>query len=248
MISKKPLVVYWAPDIPPVTSGDQFDWSLSYVPPYSLYKEVVDNVNKDNPGTSMLACPAFKGMSSNMFILSSTGGIDYTYDKKEQVFKNNLGENFIGLRPNRLANMNDRAHLAISFGWFFFCEEPLEFELTSPYFSDAPHLSQGSIVPGSFDISKWFRPINAEFVLKSGVTRFAIAPYEPMAYLKLKTDRKIVFKRFIADTELCGIASTCTRSSLLFGSNLPLIDRYSQFLNTGTNKKVLYHIKKNLVD
>ena len=47
--------------------------------------------------------------------------------------------------------------------YIFFSEEDIEMTMTSPFFSDAPHLQYGSIVPGSFNISKWFRNVNLEF-------------------------------------------------------------------------------------
>jgi len=68
--------------------------------------------------------------------------------------------------------------------------------LTSPYFSNSPHLRYGSIVPGKFNISKWFRPINLEFNLWPGVNEFKVKKTKILLMFILYTKNEIELVRF----------------------------------------------------
>jgi hypothetical protein len=234
------LIVYWAPDF---LHDQPMDWNYVYNDPKNVILSLKEKVQ--DPG--VLLCPSVKDVLKNTFYLSSTLGVDCKYDSTSNTF---VKRNEFSLGIDQLRDPSFRSSLNVTIGlsWIFFCEEPILMEVTPPYFSQATHLQYGSIVPGSFDIGSWFRPINAEFILNFDVKDLKVIENEPIAYVKFKTDKKIKFKRFYMNEDLKKIERSCANSRDIFGKLMPLSSRYNLFRSTKTNKKVLHHINKNLLE
>ena len=102
-------------------------------------------------------------------------------------------------------------------------------------------------MPGKLNISKWFRYINLEYILHTGVKEFKVNKGESLAYVVFNTNKKVNLKRFEMNDKLhsYGLA---TGTSTKWEPRVPLATRYKRFMETRTNKLVLNEIKKNLVD
>ena len=105
----------------------------------------------------------------------------------------------------------------------------------------------GNVVPGKLNISKWFRPVNVEVQLHEGLKEIEFVEGEHLAYINFLTNRRVKLKRFELDRDLYRISLGCS-TSVNWETRVPLLKKYSRFVNSGTNKIVLQHIKKNLVD
>ena len=119
--------------------------------------------------------------------------------------------------------------------------------MTSPYFSEVDYIKYAKLVPGKFNISKWFRPINLEMLLCSNKNYFKIREHEHMVYFSFLTDDKVELKRFELNETLRKISETCSTVSDWW-KNVPIIKRYDRFLKTKTNRLVMKEIKKQLVE
>ena len=129
--------------------------------------------------------------------------------------------------------------------YIFFSEDDLEIMMTAPHFSQTKHTSYARLVPGKFNISKWFRPVNLEMLLYGNY--FKMPEHEHMAYFQFLTDDKVELKRFELNETLRKISETCSTVSDWW-KNVPLINRYDRFLKTKTNRLVMKEIRKQLVD
>ena len=119
--------------------------------------------------------------------------------------------------------------------------------LTSPYFSNSPHLKYGSLIPGTFNISNWFRNINIEFNLWENIKEFKFKKNEDMAYVHFDSEHEIELKRFDFTERLLRIIRTCSTAGT-WEKFIPLIDRYRRFKEAKFKKIILKEIKQNLVD
>ncbi len=241
---KNELVVYWAPNF---TENQPVDWNILYNNPVNLLSNVKENVNKKLKNAEMFLCPAVKNMLKNTYFFSSTVGADYLYNEKNNFFEPKTNPT-LGIDEVRQSSLNNKLHITLSLNWILFSEEPLIVEITPPYFSDADHLMYGSIVPGTFDIGQWFRSINAEFILKKNNKKFTLDKNEPIMYVRFLTDKKITIKRFYMNESLQRLEKSCIESRNILGRNIPLLERYSIFRNTNSNKKIISIIKNNIVD
>jgi len=256
-INEGEVVVYWAPNFIKSTSPHEADWNILYAnlsevnDPADVYSSFRHKANKEleNKHTnSILMCPAHKSMFTNVYSLSSLCGSNYELAIKDGVvdFTSRI-DNYIGIVQVRDPSFTDQYHLTIALSWYFFSEEPLEMEVTPPYSSGAPHMKYGTVVPGSFDIGRWFRPTVAEFILHKGVKEFIVEPEELIMYVKFLTKKKVILKRFSSDNSIDQIASSCAKSAEIFGKYKSMEEKYDYFTKSSTDKKVLSLIKKNLI-
>ena len=128
-----------------------------------------------------------------------------------------------------------------------FAEESLQLAINSPYFQKAEHLKYGAIVPGTFDIGNWYRPIIPEFNLWADNNYFHIQSGEPLMYWHFNTDKEIILKRYERTQKLSDIADSLVGFKLVKSSS-NLFSRYRNFNETSLRSIILKEIKNNLVE
>jgi len=229
--------VYWAPWFP---KDDVHHWNILFDDPKKLLTKVIKDVSefKNERLDAMIRCPAFSTLGKNTYYIENPIASEFKIvDGKIEP----VGENHY---VTFLTNMNI---LMYGLSYIFFCEDDLELLLTGPYFSQTNYTKYGMLVPGKFNIGRWFRAINLEMLLVNNRDCFKMEEGEPMAYFNFLTDEKVVLKRFEGNDTLRKLSMTCGRSSEWW-SNVPLAKRYERFLASKTNRLVLSEIKKQLVE
>lgn len=142
----------------------------------------------------------------------------------------------------------DKTHrLDLDFSWLFFSEESVIIQQTPPYFHNTTTQNYGAIAPGSFDISKWYRPINLTYLLWENVNELKIEKDEPLAYLQFLTNKKIVLKRFENTPEIASIMLGATKLKNYFPRE-PLEKLYNRFTGSKRHKRLATLIKENIVE
>ena len=106
--------------------------------------------------------------------------------------------------------------------------------------------NQGFVTAGSFDISKWFRPVFLTYQMFPNQSGLVFKQGEPACYVKFNTSSKVVLKQFSINQSLLDISAGCT-SLKDIAPNLPLANLYHKFTASNTNKKVLKEIQKTLL-
>ena len=248
----KDLVVYWSPSYS--KTADEFDWNMMYTDPVSLlshFQEIKDSNTETID--SYLYCPAFKDTFKNTFQFSNSS-IESTYAWNPEALDGfgaflPVSSSYIDLQMPRKPSVQDTRIAQVALAWNFFCEEPLTMEITPPFFSNSSHARAASIIPGRFDIGRWFRPVNADFqVWGENTNEFSIKKDEPMFYARFATDRRVVLKRFEITPEIYKMVTSVLRTRNLFGKFRTLEARYSDFLKSRTHKVVLKLIKESVLE
>lgn len=241
-MKQEEVVVYWAP----VFNGtNAVNWNMLYSEPENVFTSLKEERNKNAQSDSFFYCPSFKNLLSNTFVVKNVLGSEYDVDGG--VLEPH-GDTYLHAQINRESSIEASPLLRISMSWIFFAEESLDIEITPPYFHPSAHSSAGAIVPGTFDIGQWFRPINAEFSLWKGATEFKLPEGDPIFYAKFNTEKKVVLKRFQMSDTLYQISNACVQSPATFGRFLGLSAKYNLFSKTKTNNLVLKNIKDNLIN
>jgi len=71
---------------------------------------------------------------------------------------------------------------------------------------------------------------------------------EPLIYAEFKTDRPIIFHRFVDNEKLMKYRNAVVGSKMLLGNFKPLASKYQKFKDVGFKEKILTEIKKNLIE
>lgn len=161
-------------------------------------------------------------------------------------------QKLIGNDPNRWAkripSMEGAHTLDSVFGWVFFSEESVKVQQFPPYMHNTKVTKTAYITAGSFDISKWFRPVNLTFQLWPGETSINLIEGEPVVYINFVTDKKVVFKQFHLTEEIKALSSEGLKFRDLKGPLVPLKTLYAAFVNSKRPQRVLKLIKENLLE
>lgn len=243
-MSKDEVIVYWAPAY---IVGSDVDMNMLYTDPIPVIESLKQTKLQDvERGSSFFYCPAFKALFKNTFCVSNVLASSYTYDEARDSLIPN-GDSWLEAKLQRNSIVQGTKQVSISMNWVFFSEESLEMELTPPYFSDSKSMRSGSIAPGVFNIAKWFRAISIEYTLWPGRNTIDMPKDDPLFYVKFRTDKKVVMKRFTMSKELEKIYRSTMEAPRFLGRFRPIESRYAHFFKTKTHLLVLKYIKENLL-
>jgi hypothetical protein len=242
------VIVYWAPWWAP-EAGINLD--IVYHDPVNIYKDFISRGDPERPYPNYINCPAVSERFKRTFMVKNIAETALRCDLDENkeltisYLNSKTTNNAAGVRhkPTLKDNFLFEYHMAYA----LFAEESLTLATSSPYFHKAPHLQYGAIVPGSFDIGRWYRPIISEFNLWSGNDYFHIQPDEPLMYWEFLTNKKVILKRYERTQKLYDITSSVINFKLVKrGSNL--LSRYKRFDESSLRAIILKEIKANLVE
>lgn len=235
---EKTLTVYWSNFSLP----DRLQRTNLIVEPpirlmQSFHKEVSQDPNKENASYKM--CFGAKNLHKNTFVIKSP------FDVNAKIIDSVIYEpfNLLNLRSSTYENAYS---LEYDFQWIFFAEESVEIVQTPPYMHKTEASKYGIPASGSFDISKWFRQINATYNLYSNVNEFKIIKNEPIFYIDFRTDKKVILKQFDITLDLYQLAIDSANLKKFFPlESLDVL--YNRFTRSNRNKKVIKEIKKTLL-
>lgn len=239
--------VYWAPWHHPSVYPDRF---ISYKDdPTWLIEKFTKNVNKGNRLDNFYKCPAFVDQVKNTLVLYNTSDIDVSITRENNI-KNNLGDNLknhsVNLFNIKAPSELDAHTVSYSCNWIFFADKPVTITTTPTYMHDSGLSKYGYYVPGTFDISKWFRPLEFAFQLWPGVFDFKSNESDPLLYVKFNTEEKINLQKFYMTQEIYDISNSCI-SFKKFSKVKALNRLYELFKSSGQQQRLLSKIRENLI-
>ena len=251
-MKKDPLVIYWSPDSS-ATTELLGEFNLLYPEPENVYSSLVrrmpDSKNERSLQTYM-SCPAASARLKNMWVFKAPFDMEYGFDFTDidnpQVWV--ISDGYFNATVNRKSVIKDAAIITFQIKHLFFAEESVSPLFGPPVMFRPQYMNYGTSVPGTFDISKWFRPHVFEVQMWEKAGTFKIKEGEPLFTMEIVTDRPIVLKKFQMTEALVNYASSCVDSYKFFGQWLGLPKKYKIFTDTKMDKLVLKEIKNNLVD
>lgn len=236
------VIVYWAYFAIPERNTFA---SLMSNPPVPVLKTLPKLGYKDAPGRNYISCKALSNLYKNTFLVTSPIDANiYINHQDDMCFA--VGENSIFFNPKTKA-FEDMSRVDLDFSYIFFAEESLEMVQTPTFLHKTNFSENAYVASGSFDISKWFRPIEPAFIFWKDRSELVLKKDDPLFYVDFRTNKKVILKRFNITAEILEIV----RGSLAYRDANPmssLQDLYKRFTDSKRNKKVAQIIKENLID
>jgi hypothetical protein len=230
--------IYWA--------CNDTEWVRAKTPE-SIYK----NFSKDvkNHEKDLFLCPAIKDYMKNIFSLQSLYSYDFRVsdsEKEKQVITDTYDQKFFNDHvivrsiENQLFSFLER--------FVFFTEEkslPMSVGIT-PFLEDNNITKRCNVIPGTFDIGKWFRQIEFVFYLKKDFNEFKIEENEIFQYIKFHTNEKIIFKQFRINKEIQDFIHDFDSAKDFRKLKPRVLQDY--YLMMKNKKMIIKQIKNNLVN
>ncbi len=132
-------------------------------------------------------CPAFIKYIADTFVIKNSVDIELSWDSVNKVLNSNL--------PHEAHNSFVRVHwgdfdlneglpiVALSNSYVFVADKPVYIEVIPPFNHIIPSIR---IIPGSFNIFSWQRPVVTTFEMLSD--RVTIKRGEPLAYIRFRSE------------------------------------------------------------
>ncbi len=228
--------IYWAP------------YTLEYnYTSYSMLNHEIEPLAKDLglfDASSMpwMKCPAFLNESRNTFVVKNP--VDFSFSYGDGSVNQTAGiPNIIRVRKD---SPEQSMTLAYDMKYIFFSEDDISITQMPAFMHKNTFNQLGALIPGSFNINKWFRPIDIAIQAWDEHGGATLNAGDPLYYIKFNTDEKISLKRFSMSDELNRLVHGIVQHKQ-FEPKLPLLDLYSRFIRSGMQSKVLKEIKRNIV-
>jgi hypothetical protein len=152
---------------------------------------------------------------------------------------------------NRMTTANIRTQMVqnaltvtLNYGIIFFSEEQLSFTAYPSFMHRSSWNNHGYCIPGTFDVSKWFRPVSLELQLNPGIDYLKISKNEPLFYFK--TEEEVLLQKFYMTKPLLELMTSCVGFKQLEPKK-PLEYLYNKLSKSGLKKQILKEIKSNLL-
>lgn len=248
---KSETIIYWAGAI---ANTEIYDLNHLYLGVKSLYEEtLVKKADLKNNLNDFIRCPGFSDLAKNTFVhrlpLEVHATLDFKKKRANYIVENQLDKNKPKIKIDFMREPTLQDHNLIQFSWpiiFFSEEDSMMATLTPPYFEKVSTSEYGVVVPGRFDIGKWFRPMNTEFQLWPGVNEIKVSANEALCYIHFDTNKKIIFKKFIMNKEMEKLLVSILKASP-FRRFAKLSDRYKIFEQSQSKQRILKLIQKQLI-
>lgn len=240
------MIIYWAgygenknpPHVP-----SKYIPSINFLEP----EKVFNMICKEYDGFTK--CPAFTDHLKNVYSLKFPIDYNLSYENgmyTSDMYNQDFYDSYILHRSPNLK----KPLISIKSWYYFFTEnENLELSVTNAYFSDNDFTKKTFIIPGSFDIAKWPRPIECAFTLREDFKTLNMKRGDDYLYVKFNTDEKIKFKRFYMNEEIYNdyINMISARHVKPF-RKIGLYYYYDLYIKSKYKKLLLKKIKENTVE
>jgi len=243
--------VYWAPcfnkDAPSIVSSV----NLLFKEPINLIKHLHESRNKN----SYSKCPAFLDFCKNVYIIQAPFDITFSVNAHEKYLTTNLPEfiyrEFVNNRGNE-SDPTDPYILSMPPRYVFYSKESVKMEMLPAFLNNSRSIDNINLIPGTYDIGKWIRPIDFSFELKDHTEVVKIKENDPLFYIKFTTtnDEKIELERVALDQELYSAINTCSSLKLTNKTTYTLkkmyemAEGYLNVLSFRKKKKCPFHYWK----
>ena len=233
------MIIYYGIECP-INIGLRFESPH----PVKIYEEF----SQDEQTHNFNLCPAYAAHNKNLFYVPALFDYNLWYDKENNVYQTSYYDqevfnNFIRGRVLRLKllSFNMYVHILTE-------SDNLELSQLPAYLHPNQFTRNSVIIPGTFNIGKWPRPLDVAFYL---LDKIEIKEGEPLYYIKFNTKESINFKRFIVTERY----KKYTNDIILASRKLerPKIKKLSYFYNLINNAPklkimMLEEAKSNLLE
>ena len=195
--------VYWG--ICPNRDTNWFE--LAAIEPPSALREIINARDVSHIG-HFTKCPAFTQYYKNTYVIKSPIDIEFTYDsetKRLNIFPQ--GQRFYEanvIHRGHLIGEQDDFLMSFVLNFLFIADKDCVMELLPCSMHKSEFADKARIIGGSFNINKWYRPIEIAFEIKNSSVPIKVKRGDAFAYVRFlpkdESKIKLQYKSFSRET------------------------------------------------
>ncbi|NBW56981.1 hypothetical protein EBR43_04200 [bacterium] len=227
------------------------DLSIIDFEPLQNIKDLSKEMNFHQKRSNFNLCPAYYLEAQKTYNILAPFDYELVFDSETKTvsskkYNQNVFDKMITVEDI------DLGFVQFNIGYIFFTEQPCNMFSTAPYFTHSEFSSRVNFIPGSVDISRWFRNTSVAFMLKNQYNSIEFKKGDPLLSFKFDffNNEKIEFKKFYISHVLTHILDTNMNSRLFNDKNLNtyLKKVYDKFTQSKIKTTILKEIKANLME
>ena len=249
------VTVYWAPMAPQMLpkEGEETEWSdwqrwaypvSSWFDPYPIAHNFKHCTNEAN----FKVCPAYVDSVKNTYALKFPFDYDLNFDWQGEYVNSSCFDQKTFNDHVYIRDLNNKL-VTLHFNYIFFTEEKsLNLESLTAYTSDNNFINSTVIIPGVFDIGKWFRPIDCTFMVKQNVDTIKMKEGDQWNHTRFHTNKKVKLQKFYYNKKLDFLSTNLVN---VRNYKTPKANSWDYYYDTFDRSKykdyILDEIKQNLL-
>lgn len=200
--------VYWTPVTTQTDSDELSEADLLFSAPKPLAKEIA-TAYKDY---LFIQCPATQAFYKNIFVITApmSGVINLSENKNGTPDIDITGYGWDQTYYHAFSTLRADKTLSLPPVYLFYAKESLEMEVLPVFLLGSPSLENTFVLPASFDIGKWIRPVDFSFVPKDYKKPITINRGDPLYFVRFKSQERIELERVVFSNELRNMMHACT--------------------------------------
>jgi len=196
-MEEKPIIIWWSVD----TSEKGFEEGIRAEEPIPILKKFLIEYAGRNDATKMLSrCPAILDELHNVYGVKSYYDYKLNIDSNNYISTDDYGQKFydshIDVRSERFVTFRTN-HV-----FFAPYEKSLVISQVAPSLEDNDIANKTLMIPGRFDIAKYFRSMDYAFIFKKETSSITFLREQVCFYVRFHTTRPIIFRQFFWDKEI----------------------------------------------
>ena len=222
------MKIYWAP----IDSNP--DFSLSYEIPDRLPKTIPEHLK----GTDYFRCPAFNENIKNIFALRSPVDVDIEFEDGNLKYCSN--DAFVNKIFPPQGNV-----VQFKINNLFITDKSCKIKMMHPFLHTNDFVKNGNTVYGEYDIGKWFRPLQAAFIVHRNTMSYKIRKGDIFAYVQFDTDEPVELVPFDVTPNIERILQKCLDMKFATFAPISLDKCYKSFIMYRYSKAIIKEIRAN---
>jgi hypothetical protein len=165
---------------------------------YYPFKHLTKEATAVRKGATFLKCPAHTDFLKNTFIFCAPFDITIELDIKDEGTSRIFCENITQEQFEKLIDMRflynvDRGinpYPIVGIDWLttFQTDESMLLQVFPAFMHRNDFTEKATVVPGEYDISKWTRPVECVFEVRSNIEKIVIKKGDAISYFKFHSD------------------------------------------------------------
>jgi hypothetical protein len=220
----------------------------------AMPNEIISPLKFDNPspaikhfpkpsGSNVNKCPAMIDYHKNTYALTFPMAYNLTIAQDGEVHTGDYTREIL----EHLLTIRDQADklYSLNFNSLFIAEQPCEIEVFTPTTVKNSFVKNTFLVPGTYDIGEWIRPLECAFFVDKEGAQLTINQGDVWAYIRFKTNEPVNLRRFFFTPEMHPLLSDIARSVWPATKNVRKLEVFYHMLRRSGYKKNFMRLVKN---
>lgn len=173
---------------------------------------IIDYLSTSRKGTKILKCPAFLDYYKNTYLIKAPIDLTFKISGSHINCQNLYPQDYLEkIFTNRYQPENLYSTVSLSWYYMFYSDKSVMIEVIPPVWHKNKLQNNINVIGATFDISKWYRPLEFAFEIIDDTQPIVIKRGDPLYYVKFNTLDKVKLDRQESTKKIEELIIMCTQ-------------------------------------